>query len=125
VSLNTRVTKARETNLLAGTGILTAARDLIFRERLKPEAKGVDYENNRPWEAVSVLGGRMMRGNQGMFRSLLNVTDRDVAEIEILAADKEEIASIVRRVLERKEVNSLDDLDGLTLKNLIGFLAML
>ncbi len=122
VSLNTRVTKSRETNLLAGTGILTAARDLICRERVEPVAADVKHERVRQREANSRLGSRVMREGRGMFRSLLNVTDKDVAEIEIMAADKEEVATIVKRVLERKKVDSVNDLDGLTLKNLIGFL---
>ena len=66
-----------------------------------------------------------MRRNGGLFRSVLNVTDKDMADIETLAADREEVATIVRHVLDRKEVRSLEDLDGLTLKNLIGFLKML
>lgn len=125
VSLTTRVTQARETNLLAGTGILSAARDLIFRERLKPVKDGVSTEKMRSRESVPVHGGRTMRPDQGIFRSILNVTDRDLAEIETLAAYREEVASIVRKVLERKEVSSLEELDGLTLKNLVGFLQTL
>jgi len=122
VSLTTRVTQAQETNLLAGTGILTAARDLIFRERSASGEAGTGNYKVRSRESVSGPGGRMMRRDHGIFRSILNVTDRDVVEIETLAAYREEAASIVRKVLERQEVDSVDELDALTLKNLVGFL---
>lgn len=66
-----------------------------------------------------------MAENKNKYRALITVTEIEMAEIQILAADREDCAAFVAKVLERKEVDRLEELDTLTLKNLSGFLQTL
>lgn len=66
-----------------------------------------------------------MSENRNKYRSLITVSEIEMAGIEILVAGREDCAALVARVLARKEVDSLEELDALTLKNLSGFLQTL